>query len=166
MTDREQALRDAIEAGISTLKKNFGEDYDRALVLQNVPLLLEVMWPFIEGYHARFTAHTFEEQFKRKFPDHELTECDGSVLDYIMNNVQIAVANEILQMLESWEQTMTDAQGLKKFKKEHLDRDWEVGRAHVKELISEVKQYRARGAKGSLPTYTGSIPTQESNDQH
>jgi hypothetical protein len=163
MPDRERALRDALEAGINVLKENFGDDYDRALVLQNVPLLLEVMWPFIEGYHENYAVDSFEEQFAKRFPNHVLVHYGGSVLEYIVGNVQTAVTNEIILMMETWAQTMHDAQENPRFNSTKAEnRDWAVGRAHVQELISEVKQYRTRGARGSHPAHTGTvaIPTQ------
>lgn len=168
MPDKERALRDALEAGINVLKENFGDDYDRALVLQNVPMLLGVMWPFIEGYHEHHAVRTFEEQFKKRFPNHVLTNYGGSVLDYIIGNTQTAVADEIILMLETWGQTMRDAQTYPKLAKSTESRDWEVAEAHLKDLISEVRQYRARGFRGHHSTHTGTltipIQVQETND--
>lgn len=158
MPDRERALRDALEAGMNVLKENFGDDYDRAVVLQNVPLLLEVMWPLIEQYHEYHAVSTFEEQFAQRFPNHVLVHYGGSVLEYIIGNVQTAVANEIILMMETWAQTMQDAQNNPRFNSTKAEnRDWQVGQSHVQELISEVKQYRTRGTRGHHPAHTGTI---------
>jgi hypothetical protein len=145
MPDRERALRDALEAGINVLKENFGDDYDRALVLENVPLLLEVMWPYFEGYHERHAVRSFEETFKRKFPNYVLQNYGGTVLDYIIGNVQSAVCDEIIRMLESLGETMKEAQHYPKLMKDTQPRDWEVAQAHLREIISDIRSYRARG---------------------
>lgn len=164
MPDREQVLKDALGAGIAILEETFGKDYDRELVLKNVPLLVEVMWPFIEGYHQRDAVRRFDDLFRARFPNHVLTSYGGSIFDYIVGNVQTAVTDEIILLLETWAATIKDAQNLPGRLSAREKRDWEIALAHTNELISEVRQYRTRGAHGHHSTHTGSIPTTERND--
>lgn len=107
----------------------------------------------------------FEEKFSQRFPNHVLASYGGSLLDYIMGNVQTAVADEIILMLETWGQTMKEAQASPKLSNSTEERDWKVAEAHLLDLISEVRQYRTRGAHGHHSTHTGTItlpiPTQE-----
>lgn len=165
MHDKEEALAEALQAGINVLKKNFGDDYDRALVLSNVPMLLGVMWPTLEAYHDHSQIRTFEECFRERFPNHVMDHYGGSVLDYIMGNVQTAVANEILVMMENYLQTLEDAASNPTFAKNTIHRDWQVAEAHVNELMSEVRQYRARGNHGLKAVHTGSMATQIIQEQ-
>lgn len=166
MPDREQVFREALEAGISVLVEHYryGEEYDPAYVLSNVPLLLEVMWPYIESYHERHTVREFEEQFLNRFPNHVISTYGGSVFDYIVGNVQTAVVDEIILMMETWAQTLKEASDNPKFRKETESRDWEVALAHTNELISEVRQYRTRGTHGPHVTHTGNIETTDTED--
>jgi hypothetical protein len=159
MPDREEVLREMLESGLKSLKEKFGEDFNPEAVLTTVPLLLEVVWPYIESYNERHSIRTFEEMFSRRFPDHELVNYGTTVFEYICGNIQTAVANEIIVLLESWGQTMDDAQGMKKFQESTEPRDWVVAQSHLKELISEVRQYIARGTGGLTSAHTGSIPT-------
>lgn len=161
MLNREEALKKALEAGISTLTARYGEGYDRSLVFQNVPLLLEVMWPYIEDYNERYTICEFEELFKARFPNHVLVSYGSTLFDYVAGNIQTAVVNEIILVLETWEQTIQEARALPKLEQSAPPHDWEVALAHTKNLVSEIKQYRTRGAYGHHSTHTGSVPVQE-----
>lgn len=155
MPDREEVLRQALQAGIDVLREYLGDDEE--YVLANIPTLLEVMWPYIESYHERHTIKEFEEQFLRRFPNHVLSSYGGSVFDYIVGNMQTAVADEIILMMETWAQTLKDASENPKFQRETESRDWDVALAHTNELISEVRQYRTRGSHGSHTTHTGTL---------
>lgn len=164
MPDREEIFKKALEAGLSVLTEHYGEEYDKAYVLSNVPLLLEVMWPYIESYHEKNTLKEFEKQFSTRFPNHVLSSYGGSVFDFIVGNVQTAVVDEIILMMETWAQTLHEAAMLPKFQRETESRDWEVALAHTNELISEVKQYRTRGSHGPHVTHTGTIVTPSSKE--
>lgn len=156
MPDKEEVLRMALQAGIDVLREYLGDDEE--YVLANVPVLLEVMWPFIESYHERHTIHEFEKLFKDRFPNHVLSNYGGNVFDYIVGNVQTAVVEEIILMMETWAQTMAEAQAMPHFHSAIPQRDWEIAIAHTNELISEVRQYRTRGTHGHHSTHTGTIP--------
>lgn len=159
MPDREEALRQALQAGIDVLRDYLGDDEE--YVLANVPKLLEVMWPFLENYHERHTIKEFEKLFSQRFPNHVISNYGGSVFDYIVGNVQTAVVDEIIMMMETWANTLKEAAHTPKFQKETESRDWEVALAHTNELISEVRQYRTRGSYGPHVTHSGSIETVE-----
>lgn len=159
--DREEVLRQALQAGIDVLREHLGDDEE--YLLANVPTLLEVMWPYIESYHEHHTIKEFEKLFLDRFPNHVLSNYGGSVFDYIVGNVQTAVVDEIILMLETWAQTLHEASEIPRFRKETETRDWEVALAHTQELISEVRQYRTRGSHGPHVTHTGTvaIPTED-----
>lgn len=159
MPDREEVLRQALQAGIDVLREHLGDDEE--YVLANVPTLLEVMWPYIESYHERHTIKEFEKLFATRFPNHVITNYGGSVFDYIVGNVQTAVVEEIILMMETWAETLKEAATNPKFQRETESRDWEVALAHTNELISEVRQYRTRGSHGPHVTHTGSVATSE-----
>lgn len=159
MPDREEVLRQALQAGIDVLREYLGDDEE--YVLANVPKLLEVMWPYIESYHERHTIKEFEKLFTTRFPNHVLANYGGSVFDYIVGNVQTAVVEEIILMMETWAETLKEAATNPKFQRETESRDWEVALAHTNELISEVRQYRTRGSHGPHVTHTGSVITSE-----
>lgn len=158
MPDREKVLREALEAGIEVLREHLGDDED--YILASVPLLVEVMWPFIEGYHERRTVQEFEALFQNRFPNHVLNSYGGGVFDYIVGNVQTAVADEIVLLMESWVSTLEHAQTLPAFEGVP-ERDWGIAISHSLELISEVKQYRTRGSQGLSGAHTGSTPTSD-----
>lgn len=159
MSEKEQVLKEALRAGIDFLTEKFGEDYDRELVLKNVPLLVEVMWPFIEGYHKRRSIARFEDLFQERFPNHNLEHFGGSVFDYIVGNVQSAVSDEIIRMLETWADTIRETKTSDMGRRTGRQRDWDVALAHTNEIISRVRQYKTLGS-----SHTGSIPVLESND--
>ena len=156
-------LKLALQAGIDVLKENLREDEE--YMLSSVPALLEVMWPYLENYHEHYKLKEFEEQFRSRFPNHPLSSYGGSVFDYVVGNVQAAVVDEIILMMETWDQTLKEAANLPKLRRETEARDWQVAHAHTQELISEVRQYRTRGAYGSHPTHTGSTPTVHGDNQ-
>jgi len=164
MPDKAQALKKALEDGINVLKETYGDDYDRALVTQNIPLLLEVMWPSIESYNDHHVVHTFNERFLARFPNHVLANYGPTVFDYVVGNVQTAVVNEVISVLECHLDLISDAQASPKLSHATEKRDWDVAAAHTKELISEIKQYRARGGRGNPQSNTGSHPVQETDE--
>lgn len=155
MPDREEVLRQALKAGLDVLS---GSVEDGEHILTNVPKLLEVMWPYIEGYHERTIIREFEALFSQRFPNHVLVNYGGTVFDYIVGNVQTAVVSEIILMMETWAETLKAASENPKFQRETESRDWEVALAHTRELISEVRQYNTRGSHGHLSTHTGTVP--------
>ncbi len=108
----------------------------------------------------------FEEKFKARFPNHDLSSYGASEFDYVVCNVQSAVTDEIILVLETWAQTLHDAQQMPKFGRHTPPRDWQVAQAHIAELISEVRQYRIRGVQGHHSTHTGTIKTEVSNEQY
>jgi len=103
----------------------------------------------------------FESRFRERFPNHVLTSYGASFFDYLIGNVQTAVVDEIVLMMETWDQTLSDAQAIPRFARETNTRDWEVAHAHIQELISEVRQYRTRGRAGHHATHTGTIPLED-----
>lgn len=104
------------------------------------------------------TLEEFQRLFHERFPNHVLVNYGGSRFDYIAGNLQTAVANEIIDMLEAWAHTLKEASEIPRFKNKIEARDWEVAHAHTLELISEVRQYRTRGTKGPHPI-TEDLPT-------
>jgi len=108
----------------------------------------------------------FEALCKERFPNHVLTSRGGSVFDYIVSNVQSAVVEEIILILETWAQTLHEAQQMPKFQNSTPPRDWQVAQSHVAELISEIRQYHIRGVQGHHSTHTGTTSIEVISEQH
>jgi len=161
MPDKETVLKLALEAGIRVLEEQYGKDYSRSMVTDNIAMLVEAMWPYLDSYQEMHVVKTFEAKFHERFPNHVLADYGPSVFEYVVGNTQTAVVNEILCMMEDWLTTMHGAQEIPKFQRTSIPRDWDVATAHIKELMSEVRQYRARGGKGHPQTHTGNLPIQD-----
>lgn len=99
----------------------------------------------------------FNRLFGERFPNHVLVNYGGSCFEYVAGNIQTAVTNEIIDLLEAWAHTLKEASEIPNFKNKTEARDWEVAYAHTMEIISEVRQYRTRGLKGPHPV-TGDLP--------
>lgn len=90
----------------------------------------------------------------KKFPNHVFMKKSGSVGEYLMDNIRSAVVDDVIRIMETWIETMEEAKSIPRFAGQA--RDWEIAISHTRELISEINQYKVRGASA----YTGNIRTQ------
>lgn len=90
-------------------------------------------------------ADELEERLRNCFPNHELADHGTNAFDYLVGNIRCAVTDEIIAVIESWLHTVDQASHIAHLNKNVPARDWEVAKAHIIDLISEIKQYKTRG---------------------
>ena len=107
------------------------------------------------------TVEEFDHLMRERFPNHVPVSYGGSAFNYVVGNLQTAVVDEILMLMESWTETLQIASEIPELRNKAESRDWEVSIACMREIMSEVRQYRTRGTHGMRSVHTGNIELPE-----
>lgn len=134
--ERDEALRQAVTAGLDILQANTP---DAELAGADSANVIRTAWPYIESFKDTEGLHEFVDRFGTRFPDHELQPFGGSVFDYVVGNIRNAVIAEIISRLEEEHQLIKGASKQTAFKR-IPSRDWKIVQARISDDISIIRQ--------------------------